>query len=62
MVIRDEHNAYKLEDGVLLCAAITNDGRVEEDNWYEVDFYRIDANEKAYCKAIQSVIELTPVY
>lgn len=62
LIIQDEGNAYKLEDGVLLCAAIMKDGTVEVDNWYEVDFCRIDDQAKAYCKAIQTAIELYPVY
>jgi hypothetical protein len=62
MIIRDEDNAYKLENGFLLCAAVLNDGRIEDDNWYEVDFFCIDDKEKAYCHAIQRAIELKPVY
>lgn len=61
-IIQDGTHAYKLESGVLLCAAINIDGSIEDDNWYEVDFYSIDDREKAYCRAIQSAIQLSPVY
>jgi len=62
MIIQDENSAFKIENGTLLCAALTNDGRIEEDNWTEVDFYSIDEQDAAYCRAIEKAIQLYPVY
>lgn len=56
-LIRDRGNAYRLNNGVLECAAIYKTGEIE-NSWGPVDFECIDEYNVNYCNAVKAALIL----